>query len=90
MVVVYRRFGTAYFQGSEVPENCENRWKRGGPEKAVNNYRQTLCNTPEEQRPHLHRSGRLISNESKVILNTVIIVNNAMHYTSKHHFMELD
>jgi hypothetical protein len=77
--------------GQEVPEKCEEQMlKYGGPEIAVNSYRQTLCNTPEERRPHLHRGGSLISNVSKVILIIVIIINNVTHYTSKHNFMELD
>jgi hypothetical protein len=58
-------------------KNSGNRWKRSCPETSVNNYQYTMCNIPEERRPHLHHGGGVESNVSKVIL--IIIINNTTH-----------
>jgi hypothetical protein len=43
------------------------------PETWVTNYQLTLCNIPEERRPHLHRRGSL--KETFCALSTLMLVN---------------
>jgi hypothetical protein len=47
-LVIYRRCGTAY-RPKMGPTGCG--------EASINDYKSTLCNTPEEQRSRLHRGG---------------------------------
>jgi hypothetical protein len=50
----------------------------GCPETSVTNYKSTMCNIPEERRPHFYRDGSLISRKRRHVscpLSALLFLN---------------